>query len=146
VDAPEEIPSAIEEFLRLEPPVKTVFVRYPLEEMEIGGVTLRPGDSVLVHHSAVNRDPRHYTDPAAYQPGRGDAARAEAGHLSFGHGLHYCLGAPLARLEARIAFEELLRVYPDLELAELAENLRWSPSRLFRGLSELPVRLGPAGG
>jgi len=109
--------------------------------MEVGGVQIRAGESVMVHFSAVAHDLRHYTEPEAYAPGRASASRTEAAHLTFGHGLHYCLGAPLARLEARVAFEELLRACPELTLAEPVEKLRWIPSRLFRGLAALPVRV-----
>jgi cytochrome P450 len=139
--SPETLPAVLEEVLRLDPPVKAVFLRYPIEDLDVGGVRLRPGDSVMVHFSLVSRDPRRYTDPESYLPGRAAASRTEAGHLTFGHGLHYCLGAPLARLEARVAFEELLTSFPELALAEPVEKLRWEPSRLFRGVKELPVRL-----
>jgi cytochrome P450 len=139
--APETLPVAIEEFLRLDPPVKAIFPRYPLEDTELGGVLIRAGETVMVHFGAVSRDPRRYPDPASFRPGRG-ADRSQPAHLTFGHGLHYCLGAPLARLEGQVAFEELLRAYPDLELAEPVEGLRWEHSRLFRGLVSLPVRLG----
>ncbi|NUR57776.1 MAG: cytochrome P450 [Catenulispora sp.] len=134
--APEMLPAVIEEVLRLDPPVKAVFLRYPTEDMEVGGVRLRPGDSVMVHFSVVSRDSRHYPGPETFVPGR-----TAASHLTFGHGLHYCLGAPLARLEVRIAFEELLSSCPELTLAVPVEKLRWEPSRLFRGLKELPVRV-----
>jgi cytochrome P450 len=138
---PALLPAAIEEFLRLNPPVKVVFPRYPLADVELGGVLIRAGEPVVVHFSAVSRDERRYNDPAVYRPGRG-ADRSEPSHLTFGYGLHHCLGAPLARLEARIAFGELLSAYPNLELAAPAESLTWRHSRLFRGLSTLPVRLG----
>jgi cytochrome P450 len=138
---PALLPAAIEEFLRLNPPVKVVFPRYPLADVELGGVLIGAGEPVAVHFSAVSRDERRYDDPAVYRPGRG-ADRSEPSHLTFGYGLHHCLGAPLARLEARIAFGELLSAYPNLELAVPAESLTWRRSRLFRGLSALPVRLG----
>lgn len=138
------LPAVLEEVLRLDPPVKAVFLRYATEDMEVGGARLRAGDSVMVHFSAVSRDPRRYTDPETYLPGRAAASRSEAGHLTFGHGLHYCLGAPLARLEARVAFEELLAGCPELKLAVPVEELRWEPSRLFRGVRELPVRMDKA--
>jgi cytochrome P450 len=143
--APETLPAAVEEFLRLDPPVKAVFLRYPLEDIEVGGVRIRKGEPVMVHFSAVSRDPGRYTDPDTYLPNRGVASRSEAAHLTFGHGLHYCLGAPLARLEARVAFEELLRGCPELALAEPVEKLSWEPSRLFRGLTALPVRVERTG-
>lgn len=135
------LPAAIEEFLRLDPPVKAVFPRYPLADIELGGVVIPAGDPVVVHFSAVSRDERRYRDPTVYRPGRG-ADRSEPSHLTFGYGLHHCLGAPLARLEARVAFDELLNAYPNLELAAPVEKLHWEHSRLFRGLSTLPVRLG----
>lgn len=135
------LPAAIEEFLRLDPPVKAVFPRYPLADMELGGVLIPAGDPVVVHFSAVSRDERRYRDPAVYRPGRG-ADRSEPSHLTFGYGLHHCLGAPLARLETRVAFDELLNAYPNLELAAPVEKLNWEHSRLFRGLTALPVRLG----
>ncbi|MEY9929190.1 cytochrome P450 [Catenulispora sp. GP43] len=140
-DDPALLPAAIEEFLRLDPPVKVVFPRYPLADVELGGALIRAGEPVVVHFSAVSRDERRYNDPAVYRPGRG-ADRSEPSHLTFGYGLHHCLGAPLARLEARIAFGELLSAYPHLELAAPEESLHWDHSRLFRGLSGLPVRLG----
>ncbi|ACU73348.1 cytochrome P450 [Catenulispora acidiphila DSM 44928] len=138
---PTLLPVAIEEFLRLDPPVKVVFPRYPLADVELGGALIRAGEPVLVHFSAVSRDERRFNDPSVYRPGRG-ADRSEPSHLTFGYGLHHCLGAPLARLEARIAFDELLRTYPDIELVGPVEKLRREHSRLFRGLSALPVRLG----
>lgn len=140
---PELLPTAIEEFLRVDPPVKAVFPRYPLSDVELGGVLVRAGEPVVVHFSAVSRDGRRYGDADVYRPGR-SADRSEPSHLSFGHGPHYCLGAPLARLEARVAFGELLSAYPDLELAVPSESLPWQHSRLFRGLRALPVRLGEA--
>lgn len=139
---PALLPAAVEEFLRLDPPVKAVFPRYPLADVELGGVLIQAGEPVVVHFSAVSRDERRYSDPTVYRPGRG-ADRSEPSHLTFGYGLHHCLGAPLARLEGRVAFDELLRAYPDLELAAPVEELRWEHSRLFRGVSALPVRLGP---
>ncbi|MEZ0111700.1 cytochrome P450 [Catenulispora sp. EB89] len=139
---PALVPAAVEEFLRLDPPVKAVFPRYPLVDVELGGVLIQAGEPVVVHFSAVSRDERRYSDPAVYRPGRG-ADRSEPSHLTFGYGLHHCLGAPLARLEGRVAFDELLRAYPHLELAVPVEELRWEHSRLFRGVSALPVRLGP---
>ena len=138
---PALVSAAVEEFLRLDPPVKAVFPRYPLVDVEIGGVLIQAGEPVVVHFSAVSRDERRYSDPTVYRPGRG-ADRSEPSHLTFGYGLHHCLGAPLARLEGRVAFTELLRTYPHLELAVPVEELRYEHSRLFRGVSALPVRLG----
>ena len=74
-------------------------------------------------------------------PGRLDLSRDAGGHLAFGHGIHFCLGAPLARLEGEIAFGALLARFPDLSLAVPASSLRWRPSSLIHGLESLPVRL-----
>ena len=81
-----------------------------------------------------------------HDPTRLDLARRDTGHLAFGHGIHFCLGAGLARLEGRIAIGLLLRRYPDLHLRVRPEELHWRPGLLIRGLSSLPVGLGPSGG
>ena len=83
-------------------------------------------------------DPSRYADPDRLDIGRGTS-----GHLAFGHGIHYCLGAPLARLEAEIAFGGLLARFGSMRLAVPAESLRWRPSALIHGLEALPVRLDP---
>jgi cytochrome P450 len=86
--------------------------------------------------SSANRDPSRFGDPD-----RLDLGRDSSGHLAFGHGIHYCLGAPLARLEAEIAFSHLLARFGSIRLAVPAESLRWRPSTLIHGLESLPVRL-----
>jgi cytochrome P450 len=86
--------------------------------------------------SSANRDPARFTDPD-----RLDLGRDASGQLAFGHGIHYCLGAPLARLEGEIAFGALLARFPALSLAVPASSLRWRPSSLIHGLESLPVRL-----
>ncbi len=91
---------------------------------------------VLVSLSGANRDPSRYA-----APDRLDFGRDTSGHLAFGHGIHYCLGAPLARLEAGIAFGGLLARFGAMRLAVPAESLRWRPSTLIHGLEALPVRL-----
>ncbi|HWS36973.1 MAG TPA: cytochrome P450 [Actinoplanes sp.] len=128
--------SAIEEFLRFEGPVETSTFRVAAEQLEIGGVTIEAGDPVIAVLLSANRDEERF-------PAAGDLQldRPANPHLAFGHGIHYCLGAPLARLEARIAFTHLLDRFPGLRLAVAPEDLRWRPGTLLRGLWELPVRL-----
>jgi cytochrome P450 len=126
---------AIEEFLRYESPVKaTPFVRFTTTEVTLGGVTIPAQQPVLVSFAAANRDPAHFPDPDRF-----DISRAERGHLAFGHGVHFCLGAPLARLEAEIAFTTLLAGCPDLALAADPGALPWRHSRVLRALKCLPV-------
>ncbi|WP_369250141.1 cytochrome P450 [Streptomyces sp. R41] len=124
---------AVEEVLRFEGPVETATYRYAAEPMEIGGRSIAVGDPVMIGLDAADRD-------AAYCPDRHrfDVHRAPQGHLAFGHGIHYCLGAPLARLEARVALRSLLERCPDLELDGPPGD--WLSGMLIRGLRSLPVR------
>jgi len=134
------IPGAVEEFLRYESPVETTTPRFTSEPVEIGGVTIPAGEVVLVSLSSVNRDEARFADPARF-----DIDRRDTPHLAFGHGIHFCLGAPLARLEGQVAFEQMLSRLPDLALAVPAGDLAWRPGLLIRGLVDLPVRWsGPA--
>ncbi|GAA2678360.1 cytochrome P450 family protein [Actinoplanes palleronii] len=130
------LPGAIEEFLRYEGPVETATFRVATEDVEIGGVTIPAGDPVVVSLLSANRDTDQYPDADELR-----LDRPNSHHLAFGHGIHYCLGAPLARLEAQIAFTALLDRHPDLRLDIPAEDLRWRPGLLLRGLEELPVSL-----
>jgi cytochrome P450 len=141
VAEPGLLPAAIEEFLRFDSPVKTTVARYATEDLQLGDTFIRAGDAVLVHHSAINRDPAKVADPDVYDMRR-STTRAGGSHLAFGYGLHYCLGASLARLEARVAFEELLAAFPGMELAVPVDKIEWRHSRLIRGVRALPVRLG----
>jgi cytochrome P450 len=131
------LPSAIEEFLRYEGPVETATFRIATEDVELGGVTIPAGDPVVVSLLSANRDADQFPDADLL---RLDRVQSPS-HLAFGHGIHYCLGAPLARLEAQIAFTALLDRHPGLRLAVPAEELRWRPGLLLRGLEELPVLL-----
>ena len=136
------IPSAVEEFLRFESPVKiSGAVRYARADTEIAGRRVAAGDAVMVHYGAANRDPRRFRAPDELDIDRPTVGGSSAGHLAFSHGLHYCLGAPLARLEARVAFETLLSAYPRATLAVPADQIGYRASRLMRGVAELPVRL-----
>ncbi|WP_406174930.1 cytochrome P450 [Streptomyces sp. NBC_00996] len=123
----------VEEVLRFEGPVETATYRYAAEPMEIGGRSIAAGDPVMIGLGAADRD-------AAYcpHPHRFDIHRAPQGHLAFGHGIHYCLGAPLARLEARVALSSLLERCPDLALDGPPGD--WLSGMLMRGLRSLPVR------
>jgi cytochrome P450 len=129
---------AVEELLRYVNPVNHTTFRCAAEPVEIGGVRIGRGDPVLVALSGANRDPARFGDPD-----RLDLGRDSSGHLAFGHGIHYCLGAPLARLEAEIAISGLLTRFGSVSLAVPAASLRWRPSTLIHGLESLPVRLGP---
>jgi cytochrome P450 len=131
---------AVEELLRYVNPVNNATLRFAGEPLEIGGQQVSPDEVVLVSLSGANRDPSRYADPD-----RLDLSRDSAGHLAFGHGIHYCLGAPLARLEAEIAFGGLLERFGSMTLAVPADSLRWRPSTLIHGLETLPVRPHPAG-
>ena len=133
---PSLLPSAVEELLRHVNPVNNATFRFAASPIEIGGVHIGRGDPVLIALSSANRDPSRYADPH-----RLDVGRDSSGHLAFGHGIHYCLGAPLARLEAEIAFGELLARFGSMRLAVPASSLRWRPSTLIHGLETLPVRL-----
>jgi cytochrome P450 len=130
--------AAVEELLRYVNPVNNATFRFTGEPVEIGGVPIGRGEVVLVSLSGANRDPSRYADPD-----RLDLGRDSGGHLAFGHGIHYCLGAPLARLEAEIAFAGLLERFGSMTLAVPPDALRWRPSTLIHGLESLPVRLRP---
>jgi len=130
------IPQAVEEFLRFDGPINLATFRHTTEPVEIGGVTIPPGEVVLVSLASADRDAGHF--PAADDL---DLHRDAAGHLAFGFGLHHCLGAPLARLEGEVAFRTLLARFPHLALAVEPDQLSWRSSILMRGLTRLPVRL-----
>ena len=130
------LPAAVEEFLRFESPVETATFRVATEPLTIGGTAVAAGDAVLVSLLSGNRDPERFTDPDVF-----DAGRTDNQHLAFGHGIHYCLGAPLARLEAQVGLGSLLRRYPAIDLGVPPENLVWRTGLLLRGLLTLPVRL-----
>ncbi|KWW99116.1 cytochrome P450 [Carbonactinospora thermoautotrophica] len=134
-DNPGLLDGAIEEFLRYDGPVETATWRFATEDVEIAGVRIPKGDPVLVVIAAANRDPERFAEPD-----RLDITRTDAAHLSFGYGIHYCVGAPLARLQGRIAIETVFRRFPDLELAVPYERLRWRSGLIRRGVHRLPVR------
>ncbi|POX42885.1 cytochrome P450 [Streptomyces sp. Ru73] len=128
--------SAIDEFLRIDAPLANATWRFTLEPIRLGEVLIPEGEFITISLTAAGRDPKRYDDPD-----RVDITRKNSGHLAFGHGIHHCIGAPLARLEGRIVLSELFRRFPGLSLAKPAEELSWRPSFNLRGLASLPVRL-----
>ncbi|PBB06893.1 cytochrome P450 family protein [Salimicrobium humidisoli] len=127
---------AIEEMLRFEGPVEFSTDRWASETVELQGQTIQRGEHVLVALDAANRDPEAFEDPDVF-----DITRGRSKHLAFGKGMHFCLGAPLARVEAEVSLQTLLERFPDLQLSTDASDLEWRPGILMRGLTELPVRL-----
>ncbi|MDQ0405113.1 cytochrome P450 [Streptomyces sp. NPDC000349] len=128
---------AVEESLRFNSPVHASAFRFAAEPLELAGTPIAAGDPVLVSLAAASRDPGHFPDPDRF-----DIGRAPRGHLGFGHGIHHCLGAPLARVEATVAVRLLLERYSALAFATDPATLTWRTSTLLRGLAELPLRLG----
>jgi cytochrome P450 PksS len=136
-EEPALIESAVEELLRMATPVDVATERYAREEMELAGVTIPRGALVLVAIVSANADESRFPEPEQL-----DIARGEQRHLAFGLGPHYCLGAPLARMEARVALAALIQHFPQLRLAVPVEQLQWRPGVSLRGLGSLPVSLG----
>lgn len=127
---------AVEEMLRYEGPLETPTYRFTVQPLEIGGTVIPGGGQlVLVALADADRDPTRFPDPERF-----DIRRDTRGHLAFGHGIHYCLGAPLARLEARIAIRSLLERCPELALDGHPAALTWRTGMLIRGPERLPVR------
>ncbi|MEW2526054.1 cytochrome P450 [Streptomyces sp. NPDC047071] len=131
--------TGLEELLRYDGPVELATWRFATEPLRIGGQDIATGDPVLVVLAAADRDPDRFAEPD-----RLDLSRRDNQHLGYGHGIHYCLGAPLARLEGQTALATLLRRLPDLQLAAAPEELRWRGGLIMRGLRTLPVRFTPA--
>jgi cytochrome P450 len=131
---PELMGPAVEELLRLGSPVDVATERYAREDVEVAGVTIPRGSLVLVGIVSANTDDARFEEPE-----RLDLAGEDHHHVAFGLGPHYCLGAPLARLEGRVAIGSLIRRFPDLRLAVPPEQLRWRAGVSLRGLMSLPV-------
>ncbi|MFC1415004.1 cytochrome P450 [Streptacidiphilus sp. N1-12] len=130
------VEGAVDELLRYDSAVALATFRWTQRPTRLGGQDLDAGRPVLVSLGAANRDPLAFADPD-----RLDLDRDARAQLAFGHGIHRCLGAPLARAELAIAVSTLLRRHPDVALAVPAEQLRWRETRLMRGLVALPVTL-----
>ncbi len=129
---PDLMSSAIEELLRYDAPVQTD-IRTALEDMELGGKLIRKGQGVLLLMGSANRDPEVYSEPD-----RLDLTRNETSHIAFGRDIHHCIGAPLARLEGRVAFEMLLERFEDIHL--LTDRPPFKDHVVLRGLETLPIR------
>lgn len=129
------VPSAIEEMLRVIP-LRSVgsFPRKATEDVEIGGVLIRAGETVIFQRASADRDERVFEDPEMI-----DLARSPNPHLGFGHGAHHCLGAPLARVELKVALEGLLDRFPGLRLAVPPEEVPWKPGLIARCPEQLLV-------
>ncbi len=127
--------TGIEELLRYDGPVELATWRFATRPLTLGGQEVAAGDPVLVVLAAADRDPARFADPDTL-----DLSRSDNQHLGYGHGIHYCLGAPLARLEGQTALATLLKRLPDLELAVPPADLRWRGGLIMRGLRTLPVR------
>jgi cytochrome P450 len=125
---------AVEELLRLLTIVHIGVQRSPTEDMEIRGVPVKTGQTVLIHLPSTNRDPGRFPNPD-----RLDVTRRAVGHLTFSHGIHQCLGQQLARLELRVGYATLLREFPDLRLAVPAEEVPMRENMTVYGVHELPV-------
>ncbi|RSS43471.1 cytochrome P450 [Streptomyces sp. WAC07061] len=126
---------AVEEMLRYDGPVQNATYRYAARDVELGGVRIPSGSVVLASLAGAGRDPARFAEPDVF-----DIRRAPGGHLAFGHGLHFCLGAPLARMEGRIAVRSLLERFPALEADPAGGPLEWIPGTLMHGVTRLPVR------
>lgn len=126
------LPSALEELMRYDTPLQ-MFERWVLDDIEIGGTVIPRGSEVALLFGSANRDPARFTDPDTL-----DLARRENPHITFGAGIHFCLGAPLARVELAASFGELLRKAPGLRLVAEPE---WNPGYVIRGVKELRVEL-----
>jgi cytochrome P450 len=134
-DDPARIPLAVEEFLRHTPPFPRLQERYALADVELGGVTIPQGHPVVVDLTAANRDPDRFAHPETM-----DITDVDRGHLAFGPGIHHCLGAALARLEAEVAVHTLLARLPEISLACDPAELDWPPGVLSCP-STLPVTI-----
>ncbi|MEU7894987.1 cytochrome P450 [Nonomuraea sp. NPDC049152] len=134
---PELLPNAVEEFLRFDAPVERGTFRMALEDMEIAGTPIPKGSFVHVSIGAAGRDPKAFEQADAL-----DVTRSDNRHVAFGHGIHFCLGAPLARMEGQIAFGSLLGRLPDIRLGCEEKELTWRFSgSILRSLSALPVTI-----
>ncbi len=126
--------AVVEETLRHSPPLEMPMARFATEEIDIAGVTIERGDAVFLVLSAANHDPDRFSEPDDF-----DVRRDASGHLAFGHGIHHCLGAPLARLEGEIAIRTLLQRLPNMQLDVDPASIRWRANPMQRGPLSLHV-------
>jgi pimeloyl-[acyl-carrier protein] synthase len=130
--SPDLIPSAVEEFLRFESPLQ-ITDRWVKEDVDLENVSLKKGDRVSLLLGAANRDPGQFENAAVF-----NVERQPNKHLAFGQGIHFCVGAPLARFEGKLAFEQLLLRLSNISLA--VEQVKHKPTMTFRGLTSLPIK------
>jgi cytochrome P450 len=135
---PTLLPAAVEEILRYESPLNTATIRFTAEPVTLGDTVIPAGELVLIALLGANRDERRFSDADRF-----DVTRRQHRHIAFGHGIHHCVGAPLARMEGEIALDRLLSRYDDIRLATIGP-LTYRPSTLMRGLQALPVILRTA--
>lgn len=133
-EQPELLPGAVEELLRYDPPVQ-LDSKTATADIELGSRTVHAGEQISLVLGAANRDPAEFDDPD-----RLDLTREPNNHIGFGRGIHFCLGAPLARLEGRIAFEAMLERFHTIEFGD--SSPAYKPNTILRGLSRLPIRVG----
>jgi len=138
---PSRIPAALEELLRYDSPVPHSTFRYATEPVDIAGVAVPAGAQVIISLAAANRDACKFAQPETL-----DIDRSDVRHIAFGHGIHFCLGAALARMEGQLALESLLYRFPHFRLGVAPDDLHWGhgDGLVLRGLTELPVIPGPA--
>ncbi|WP_044639919.1 cytochrome P450 family protein [Risungbinella massiliensis] len=132
---PDLIPNAVEEVLRYYSPVEVATTRWAKEDLVLGGEQISKGETVFLVLGSINRDENLVTNGDVF-----DISRTPNKHMAFGHGIHVCLGAPLARLEGEIVFRTLINKMPNLELAVPVEEIKYRPGILIRGVTELPVK------
>lgn len=132
---PEAMGGAVEELLRYDGPVERATLRFAVCDMELGGHTIKRGDPIGVVLGSANRDETVFTNPDQL-----DLTRSENRHMAFGYGVHYCVGAPLARMEGRIALNTLLQRLPNLRLAMPVDEIEWRFNPILRGMQHLRVR------
>ncbi|AEW98132.1 cytochrome P450-like enzyme [Streptantibioticus cattleyicolor NRRL 8057 = DSM 46488] len=135
---PSLVPGAVEEMLRHQSPFNLSLYRYVTEDVEVGGVEIPAGAIVFLSFAAANRDEHRFADPDAF-----DITTPRREHLAFGGGIHNCIGKHLARLEAEVAFDALVRRCPGLSVVTPADRFVWKASPTFRGLKNLAVGPGP---
>lgn len=131
---PTLVTSAVEEVLRYESPADTSLLRVALEDVELGGVRIRKGEAVVAVTGSGNFDEKQFANPTAF-----DITRKHNPHLGFGHGIHFCIGAPLARIEGQVALAGLLDRFPGLRLAVPPEEIVWRPPLSVRGPVAVPI-------
>jgi cytochrome P450 len=136
---PSLMPAAVDELLRFDGPAGVGTFRFTTEEIPIGDAVIPAGELLALSWHSANRDSMRYPDAD-----RLDVNRRPLGSMAFGHGIHYCIGVPLAKAQIEIALSRLIGRYPELRLAVEPEKLRWEPGALLRGLVALPVSLTPA--